>query len=421
MKGIAFAAAAVSAACVLAGCSNPSTPPDAPTAFSVVAGDGQVIVNFDQVPNLTYWIFLAESSSITRTNYNTYLGARIVTPASNPQVVSSLANGTQYAFLVNATSGGAAGPSTSSLSATPRAAGDNYLAGPATGPANNNAIAFGILPAPAQPAFVMVGAGGAIFKSTVQTGGSVLNAQGNQPWVAQFSNVAADLNGVAWNATRQRFIAVGAGGTVITSTDGSNWTGVTAPATSTDLNAVTAYGEAFVAVGAAGTIVTSNDGLTWTTRESNTTADLLGVGYYGGVLVALGRSGTLLYSADSANWISVPVPTTADLHGFIYARPNAAASGAYYVVGALGTILTSTSPSTSWSLVAQAATTNDLYAISAGSRLVAVGKGGTAIYSDDAVTWQLANDPSVGDLYAVLYAIGVYTAVGNSGINLTSS
>jgi photosystem II stability/assembly factor-like uncharacterized protein len=408
------------ACALLAACSDPTTPPDSPTGFGVTAGDGQVVVSYTQDPNLTYWIFLAQASSITRQNYDLYPGARIVTPAVSPQVVGFLTNGIQYSFLMNATSGGPSGPSTSSLSATPRAAGNSYLAAAPNNTASNNGIAFGILPAPSEPVFVMVGQGGAVYTSTVNPGGSVLDVNGNQPWTTENSNVSSNLNAVAYNPTLARFVAVGDAGTIIWSTNGQSWSTAANPATSANLYGVTSYGQAFVAVGQDGTVVTSADGSNWVLRQGNTSADLLGVNYVAGFLCAVGRSGTLMYSADSQNWAEVPVPTTSDLHAFIYGRPNNAAGAAFYIFGAGGTIMVASSPLSNWTLETQPASANNLYAAAIGSRIVAVGANGSIIYSDDGFNWQLANNPNTTDLFSVVYAIGIYTAVGADGESETS-
>ena len=65
------------------------------------------------------------------------------------------------------------------------------------------------------------------------------------------------------------FIAVGAQGTLLTSSDGESWTAQTS-GTSNNLRAV-AYGNStLVTVGSSGTILTSSDGTSWTSRTSGT-------------------------------------------------------------------------------------------------------------------------------------------------------
>ena len=64
------------------------------------------------------------------------------------------------------------------------------------------------------------------------------------------------------------FVAVGRGGLILTSSDGTTWTSRTTY-TSNDLNDVTYGNSKFVVVGDSGTSVTSSDGITWT-ATSNT-------------------------------------------------------------------------------------------------------------------------------------------------------
>ena len=63
------------------------------------------------------------------------------------------------------------------------------------------------------------------------------------------------------------FIAVGRGGFILTSADGTTWTSRTTY-TSTDLYDVTYGNSKFVAVGDSGTSVTSSDGVTWTATSN---------------------------------------------------------------------------------------------------------------------------------------------------------
>ena len=63
------------------------------------------------------------------------------------------------------------------------------------------------------------------------------------------------------------FVAVGRGGLILTSADGTTWTSRTTY-TSNDLYDVTYGNSKFVAVGLYGTTVTSSDGITWTATSN---------------------------------------------------------------------------------------------------------------------------------------------------------
>jgi hypothetical protein len=58
-----------------------------------------------------------------------------------------------------------------------------------------------------------------------------------------------------------------------------------------------AYGNGlFVAVGDGGTILTSPNGVSWTEQASGTSNSLYGVAYGNGTFVAVGKDGTILTS-----------------------------------------------------------------------------------------------------------------------------
>lgn len=79
------------------------------------------------------------------------------------------------------------------------------------------------------------------------------------------------------------------------------WTTIATP-TAQGLWSVAWGGNQFVAVGEGGTILTSPDGLTWTPRDSGTTRWLVGVHYSRGQFVAVGEAAIALYSYDGVTW-----------------------------------------------------------------------------------------------------------------------
>jgi photosystem II stability/assembly factor-like uncharacterized protein len=99
------------------------------------------------------------------------------------------------------------------------------------------------------------------------------------------SGTTNDLNGVTYgNST---YVSVGDNGTILTSSDGTTWTKVTATYTSDNgstetpsFNDVTYGNGTFVAVNPNGIILTSTDVTSsWHPRTSGTTNDLNGVTY----------------------------------------------------------------------------------------------------------------------------------------------
>src|SRR3990170_8573205 len=97
------------------------------------------------------------------------------------------------------------------------------------------------------------------------------------------------------------FVAVGWSGTILTSTDGINWT-KRESGTLNPLNRITYADGKFIAVGWGGTILTSTDGIAWTSRASGNTSSLNGIAYGNSAFVAVGDSGIILTSADGITW-----------------------------------------------------------------------------------------------------------------------
>jgi photosystem II stability/assembly factor-like uncharacterized protein len=146
--------------------------------------------------------------------------------------------------------------------------------------------------------FVIVGDAG-ILSSSVN---------GGVTWTPRTSSFeSSTIWGVAW--CYDRFVAVGAGGKIATSTNGIDWTQKTSN-TAQILYAAAGKSGMIVAVGAAGTIVSSADsGETWVVRTSNAYASgtLYGIAYASTVnrFVASGEYSQLVWSADGINWLPI--------------------------------------------------------------------------------------------------------------------
>ena len=130
------------------------------------------------------------------------------------------------------------------------------------------------------------------------------------------------------------FVVTGGAGTILTSTNTTNWT--VRSVTSAFLSGVTAFPGGLVAVGDLGAIVTSSDGVQWTPRNSGTTNWLYRVHYFGGKLIAVGENGYIVTSQDGMTWSRQASGTTLWLNDVAYIDDT------YFIVGAQGTVLAST-------------------------------------------------------------------------------
>ncbi len=165
--------------------------------------------------------------------------------------------------------------------------------------------------------YVAVGNGGTILTSSGPPGWS---------WTLLPPPTSDNLRGVVYAQDLGRFVAVGWGGVPLYSANGTTWSfgTVSPPNPLNHLNGVAyrpaaAGGPLFVAVGAGGWILTSPDGIQWTPQPSGTSQDLRGVDYGSGsgLFVAVGANGTILASASGTGWTPHTSGTTNYLFGVV--------------------------------------------------------------------------------------------------------
>ena len=120
---------------------------------------------------------------------------------------------------------------------------------------------------------------------------------------------ANTLYRVAWVTALNMFIAVGAAGTILTSTNGTTWTSRTSGKATSTFQEVSGSPDGWVVAAATdGQMVASSDGITWRNRYSelglltstkgtvSTSYSLWGVEYGSGTWVAVGNSGKIVYA-----------------------------------------------------------------------------------------------------------------------------
>jgi hypothetical protein len=298
-------------------------------------------------PSVDYWIFTATDPSLTAFNWTGLANAHGYPSASTPFYMCGLLDGDQYYFAANGRTNG--GPGGTSMSSTPsnvtpyNASAKTWTPNSPLSSKNLYGVGYASLttcsnnPTSAAGNFVAVGAGGAIFTS----------ADGRS-WTAAVSvPLGSDLYAVTGNATNLNnptsppallWVAVGDGVSVY-SNDGNYWVQGSLASGTSALRSLTHAGGTFVAVGDGGTIVSSTDGITWTPQTSNSpnNNNLNGV-THGGNYVAVGDSGTILVSGNGANWtrvLAAGISTNTNL------RQVASFGSLYVAVGDAGTIVTS--------------------------------------------------------------------------------
>lgn len=412
--GVAASAALV-AALFIAGCGAGGSPAEPPTGVAVTAKDSRIVVTWNMVSGVEYWLFKAAGNGVTPGNCSTMTSCSTVINATSPTTISGLSNGTIYSVSINGRiDGGPGGAGSNAISALPRMAGDTWTAGAATGSNPLRGVAYGAM-------WVAAGVGGALYSST-----------DGATWSALTNPLpGSDLYAVNYDSYRAKYLSVGAGGTIIAMTPASSatWTQQTSPTTN-DLYAIANNAAGLTVVtGLGGTILSSSDGATWTARTSGTGNALYGVtqGYDNtnarNLFVAVGAAGTLLYSPDGITWTAGTCATCSgapDLKSVVYG----AAAGVFVAVGAGGTVLTSTD-GISWT-PQTSGISNTLNGVTytASRRFVAVGDAGVVYYSESAslgATWTQAAQATPTALYAVSTdSTYDYLAVGLGGFNVYS-
>lgn len=221
-------------------------------------------------------------------------------------------------------------------------------------------------------------------------------------WALNYDEGTSDL----WDLLAEKFAATGAG-----------WT-IPATGTTTNFYGVGAKAGSFVAVGTGGAIYTSaDDGVSWTSRASGTSSLLLNFTSGSGMWVGVGDAGTIVTSVGGATWTVRSTPTNAMLRGIAYGD----AADVFVAAGAAGTILRSVDGNASnWTQVVSG-TPENLQGVNYGNGLfLAVGENSVLLTSSDGASWTSRTSNANGWLLDAVYGNGTYVAVGLGARIVTS-
>jgi photosystem II stability/assembly factor-like uncharacterized protein len=433
---------------VLSGCleNGSSAPP--PPWLPPTPGDGRVKLEWTPTPGVNYWLFTATDPSLSAFHWTGLPNAYAHPSAVTPFYMCGLFSGMTYYFATNGrVNGGPGGPSSPTISATPyNASAATWM--PISTPSSPNLYGVGYTSLTtcsnnamsATGSFASVGAAGAIFTSAdgnIWTPPNPANVPSGLPDLYAVTGYAANQNNPGNPAGR--WVAVGAGGASVYSTDGgTTWiAGNASGVTTQTLRSITHVVGTFVAVGDVGTILTTTDGITWTTHSSGLTTNPLpnlnGV-THGAYYVAVGDSGTILTSVDANTWYLHAVTPTISSN----LRQVASIGNLIVAVGDGGTIVTSKDGGATWytqnlpalpNLVGVAAESqlvaNDVVdgwlGVVPSVQFVAVDGSGNAyttkssITSVNGLTWTGPSPTNSASLNALVSSGFGYIAVGNAG------
>ncbi len=160
--------------------------------------------------------------------------------------------------------------------------------------------------------------------------GTVLTSADGVSWTTVTSGIAEGLRGVAASSTLVVAVGGQTTGQIFTSPDGATWTQASLAAPAGALRGVAHNGTQFAAVGAGGSILTSTDGTTWVARTSGTAERLDGIVWTGSAFEVISSTGKFLRSTDGGvNW-STPVAGNAPawIEGMVWSSTRVVTVGA---------------------------------------------------------------------------------------------
>lgn len=226
--------------------------------------------------------------------------------------------------------------------------------------------------------------------------GVILTSSDASSWTRQSSGTPLRLRSVAGRPGL--VVAVGESGTILTSPDGSVWTASNSGVTET-LRGVVASPTAFVAVGGRNSslILTSNDGSVWTQATVGTTGKLRAVTWSGASFFAVGDSGLILTSPDGITWVSAEVKSSENFVATLWTGTQ------FWAISSTAKVVSSPNGRTGWKFDQASAPmwiegitfTPDL--------LVAVGSNGSIQTSVDGHKWSSATSGVTTTLHGAMW------------------
>jgi photosystem II stability/assembly factor-like uncharacterized protein len=247
-------------------------------------------------------------------------------------------------------------------------------------------------------------------------GGTILQSPDGLRWTPRTSGTTQVLRGVVYG--QGQYLAVGSDAAAVSSPDGVNWTTREVGTAGVELWRPAATNAAWLAVGAGGTRLITTNLNTWSGGRTTRTA-FYGTGSDGTTVLASGVNGTVARRRADGTW-----ETVATAPGKRELRSVTHLGSTWIVTGGGGTILTSTDGTTFAPRVSGSKAELWSSASTGGThpRIVVVGAGGAILVSDDSgVTWTAAKDPQQDTLFSVTEGASGFVAVGVDGAAIHST
>lgn len=235
-------------------------------------------------------------------------------------------------------------------------------------------------------------------------------------WSQVFLRVA-NPQGITYSKTQDIFVAVGYGetnGEISTSPDGTTWTKRIGFEDNKPLLYGIAYSDnldLFVAVGANGAVLTSSDYITWTEQNSGVNANLRDIIFSRNlnVFIAVGDNGTIITSSDGEEWTSYSNSSFSNIKSITYYD----VMGLYFAVG--DKIIVS-SNGVDWAVdITPSQSLSCVQYLKPFGILMAVGNKGLIVTSNDGTEWKENKELyNIENINRIIYSKGLYITVGDS-------
>ena len=244
-----------------------------------------------------------------------------------------------------------------------------------------------------------------------EAGGAVLLSSDGMNWTVTQTAPRQPLAALAWDGSR--LLALGYGlvenDVLLESVDGRDWQARPLDHYE-EFTDMLWSGRRFVAVGEGGAVLLSENGTDWRFVDNGVTSDtyLTGLSLQGGRLIAVGWGGWLLNSFDEGDsWSGQQLDGFPNLQGIAWSGDR------YVVVGENGVIFSS-EDGDNWQ-GRESGTRQHLLDVAWGEdRFVAVGFEGTVIESPDGVEWHPLASGTQQILTSVAWGNGRFAVVGRN-------
>lgn len=236
--------------------------------------------------------------------------------------------------------------------------------------------------------------------------GTLFTSADGATWVKRTNISTLNIQNAVYSARSGKVCAVGENGLVALAADVTGtWESSGGPVSvSTNIHNVRRCNGLWVAVGDGGTILTSADGEKWTKQNSGVSVVLFEAAYGNGVYVAVGNGGTILWSADAKTWTKATSGVSGSLQRVVFGN------GVFVACGGSNSLTMSTDGK-AWT--ARSASGN-FYAAAYGDGVFVIAGDSNAVYtSPDGVTWTARS--AAGNWRSAVYADGAFIIGDTSG------